>query len=295
MTDSRVLVAGATGQLGRVITRQLLDSGVKVRALARNAGALARVRAAGRDRRGGHARPAEAHRGLSRRRPDRRHRQQQHGPGHEQPVPHRSRRLPEPLRRGAQHRRAPAGLRLVSRRRAGRAGRHLPHQVVHRGRHPPERHPVGDAPADLVHGHLDRPDRRQGDSRQGRGDDLRRWQRASPTTSRSRMWRSSRSRSWRGRRSSTRRSTSAARPTCRRTIVATIVERRFKSRGKRRHIPVAAMRLLAPIVKPFNEVAARMMTLGLYSATEARPFPDGRRPRSDSVSPRDRWRLTSSR
>ena len=41
MADSRVLVAGATGQLGRVITRQLLDSGVKVRALARNAGALA--------------------------------------------------------------------------------------------------------------------------------------------------------------------------------------------------------------------------------------------------------------
>ena len=54
--------------------------------------------------------------------------------------------------------------------------------------------------------------------------------------------------------------------------VAAIVERRFKSGGKRRHIPVAAMRLLAPIVKPFNEVAARMMTLGLYSAT-ARPFP----------------------
>ena len=37
--------------------------------------------------------------------------------------------------------------------------------------------------------------------------------------------------------------------------------------------PSAAMRLLAPIVRPFNEVAARMMTLGLYSATEARPFP----------------------
>ncbi len=41
MADSRVLVAGATGQLGRVITRQLLDAGVKVRALARNAAALA--------------------------------------------------------------------------------------------------------------------------------------------------------------------------------------------------------------------------------------------------------------
>src|SRR5690349_17735481 len=41
MADSRVLVAGATGQLGRVITRKLLDSGFKVRALARNASALA--------------------------------------------------------------------------------------------------------------------------------------------------------------------------------------------------------------------------------------------------------------
>ena len=41
MTDSRVLVVGATGQLGAVITRKLLDSGAKVRALARNASALA--------------------------------------------------------------------------------------------------------------------------------------------------------------------------------------------------------------------------------------------------------------
>jgi NADH dehydrogenase len=55
--------------------------------------------------------------------------------------------------------------------------------------------------------------------------------------------------------------------------VATLVERRFKSGGKRRHIPVVAMRLLPPIVKPFNELAARLMTLGLYSATEAKPFP----------------------
>ena len=55
--------------------------------------------------------------------------------------------------------------------------------------------------------------------------------------------------------------------------VATLVERRFKPGGKRRHIPVAAMRLLPPVVKPFNEVAARLMTLGLYSATGAKPFP----------------------
>jgi hypothetical protein len=34
------------------------------------------------------------------------------------------------------------------------------------------------------------------------------------------------------------------------------------------------MRLLPPVVRPFNEVAARLMTLGLYSATRAAPFPD---------------------
>jgi uncharacterized protein YbjT (DUF2867 family) len=56
--------------------------------------------------------------------------------------------------------------------------------------------------------------------------------------------------------------------------LATLIERRFKSSGKRRHVPVAMMRLLPPLVRPFNEVAARLMTLGLYAATEAAPFPD---------------------
>jgi uncharacterized protein YbjT (DUF2867 family) len=55
--------------------------------------------------------------------------------------------------------------------------------------------------------------------------------------------------------------------------IATLLERRLKTIGKRRHIPVAAMRLLPPIVRPFNEVAARLMTLGLYSATEPQAFP----------------------
>ncbi|HEU4939692.1 MAG TPA: NAD(P)H-binding protein [Vicinamibacterales bacterium] len=54
--------------------------------------------------------------------------------------------------------------------------------------------------------------------------------------------------------------------------LATLVERRLKSSGKRRHMPVLAMRLLPPVVRPFNEVAARLITLGLYSATEAQPF-----------------------
>jgi uncharacterized protein YbjT (DUF2867 family) len=55
--------------------------------------------------------------------------------------------------------------------------------------------------------------------------------------------------------------------------LATLIERRLKSSGKRRHVPVAALRLLPPIIRPFNEVAARMITLGLYAATQATPFP----------------------
>ncbi len=55
--------------------------------------------------------------------------------------------------------------------------------------------------------------------------------------------------------------------------LASLLERRFKASGKRRHIPVAALRLLPPVIKPFNEVAARMMSLGLYAATQAAPFP----------------------
>src|SRR4051812_1646110 len=41
MNGSRILVAGATGQLGSVITRKLIAAGTKVRALARNAEKLA--------------------------------------------------------------------------------------------------------------------------------------------------------------------------------------------------------------------------------------------------------------
>jgi uncharacterized protein YbjT (DUF2867 family) len=69
--------------------------------------------------------------------------------------------------------------------------------------------------------------------------------------------------------------------------LATLVERRLKSSGKRRHIPVAALRLAPPIVRPFNEVAARLMTLGYYAATHAEPFP-GWKTNADrfGVSPR---------
>ena len=54
--------------------------------------------------------------------------------------------------------------------------------------------------------------------------------------------------------------------------VASLVERRLKSSGKRRHVPIVAMRLLPPLIRPFNEVAARVMTLGRVSATETAPF-----------------------
>lgn len=56
--------------------------------------------------------------------------------------------------------------------------------------------------------------------------------------------------------------------------LATLVERRLGSSGKRRHIPVFAMKVLPPLFRPFNEVVARLMTLGLYAATHQAPFPD---------------------
>jgi uncharacterized protein YbjT (DUF2867 family) len=55
--------------------------------------------------------------------------------------------------------------------------------------------------------------------------------------------------------------------------LATLVERHLKSPGKRRHVPVMALKLLPPVVRLFNELSARLMTLGLYSATESKPFP----------------------
>ena len=42
---------------------------------------------------------------------------------------------------------------------------------------------------------------------------------------------------------------------------------------KRRRIPVAALRMLAPVVRPFDELSARLMTLGLYAATKTTAFP----------------------
>jgi len=55
--------------------------------------------------------------------------------------------------------------------------------------------------------------------------------------------------------------------------VVSLVERRLGGGGKRRHVPVALMSLLPPIVRPFNEVAARMISLGHYAATHQSAFP----------------------
>jgi hypothetical protein len=54
--------------------------------------------------------------------------------------------------------------------------------------------------------------------------------------------------------------------------LATLVERRLGSSGRRRHIPTIAMKLLPPLVRPLNEVTARLMTLGYFSTIPA-PFP----------------------
>ena len=53
--------------------------------------------------------------------------------------------------------------------------------------------------------------------------------------------------------------------------VATLVEKQLGRGGRRRHIPVFAMRLLPPVVRLFDERAARLMTFG-YFATGDHPF-----------------------
>jgi len=54
--------------------------------------------------------------------------------------------------------------------------------------------------------------------------------------------------------------------------IATMVEKQLGSSGKRTHVPLFALKFLPPVVRPFNEVAARLMTLGYY-ATLPNAFP----------------------
>ena len=54
--------------------------------------------------------------------------------------------------------------------------------------------------------------------------------------------------------------------------VATLVEKQLGRGGRRRHIPVFAMKLLPPVIRLFDERTARLMTFG-YFATEDHPLP----------------------
>jgi uncharacterized protein YbjT (DUF2867 family) len=55
--------------------------------------------------------------------------------------------------------------------------------------------------------------------------------------------------------------------------LGTLIEKRLGGPSKRRHIPLAAMKLLPIVIKPFNETLARQMTMGNYVATQSKPFP----------------------
>lgn len=54
--------------------------------------------------------------------------------------------------------------------------------------------------------------------------------------------------------------------------LVTLLERRLGRTVRRSHVPVALMRFAPPLIRPFNEVAARLMSLGHYAATRAQPF-----------------------
>ncbi len=54
--------------------------------------------------------------------------------------------------------------------------------------------------------------------------------------------------------------------------LTTLVEKQLGRGGRRRHIPVLAMTLLPPVVRMFDELAARMMTFGFIATLES-PFP----------------------
>lgn len=56
--------------------------------------------------------------------------------------------------------------------------------------------------------------------------------------------------------------------------VVTLLERQLGSNGKRRHLPVPLMSFLMTVIKPFNELTARMISLGHYAATQMKPFPE---------------------
>jgi NADH dehydrogenase len=56
--------------------------------------------------------------------------------------------------------------------------------------------------------------------------------------------------------------------------MAALIEKRLGAPGKRRHVPVPVMHYAPALIRPFNEVLARLMGIGYYSATMAKPFPE---------------------
>jgi uncharacterized protein YbjT (DUF2867 family) len=54
--------------------------------------------------------------------------------------------------------------------------------------------------------------------------------------------------------------------------LVSLLEQRFHLSVKRRHLPLALLRLLPPVIRPFNELAARLVSLGYYSAACSEPF-----------------------
>jgi len=58
--------------------------------------------------------------------------------------------------------------------------------------------------------------------------------------------------------------------------LVTLIAQWLQKPGKRRHVPVAVMRMLVPVIRPFSETTARMVSLGHYAATHHAPFPHWR-------------------
>lgn len=55
--------------------------------------------------------------------------------------------------------------------------------------------------------------------------------------------------------------------------MVSVIEKRLGITVKRRKIPIAMMRFLRPILKPFSETGARLMAIGAYAVAHPRPFP----------------------
>ena len=62
---------------------------------------------------------------------------------------------------------------------------------------------------------------------------------------------------------------------------AELIGRHLGRAVKIRHVPMAVLRLLPPLIRPFNEVTARLMTMGHWSASLDRPL--------------DHWRVAADR